>query len=91
MEETFGEVSENFQQNFAYVVSELYQVLGKDVFLLDGAATAHRGESWVQLKDEQPVDMMVKGLGDMKATSKGILCVQGIVLGAAFKSSRSRN
>jgi hypothetical protein len=85
VEETFGEVSENYQQNFAYVANELYQVLGKDVFLLDGAATAHMVESWVQLKNEQPVDMMVKGLGDMKATSRGILCVQGITLGAALK------
>jgi hypothetical protein len=85
VEETFGEVSENYQQNFAYVANELYQVLGKDVFLLDGAATAHMVESWVQLKNEQSVDMMVKGLGDMKATSRGILCVQGITLGAALK------
>jgi hypothetical protein len=78
-------VSDNLQQNFAYVANELYQILGKDVFLLDGAATAHMVESWVQLREEHPVDMVVKGLGDMKATSKGILCVQGIVLGAALK------
>jgi hypothetical protein len=85
VEETFGEVSENDQQNFAYVANELYQVLGKDVFLLDGAATTHMVESWVQLKNEQPVDLVVKGLGNMKATCKGMLCVQGITLGAALK------
>ena len=43
VEETSGEVSDNLQQNFAYVANELYQILGKDVFLLDGAAAAQDG------------------------------------------------
>jgi hypothetical protein len=67
------------------MANELHQILGKDIFLLDGAATMHMVDSWVVLQDERPVNMLVKGLGNKQASSKGVLCVRAMILGPALR------
>jgi len=67
------------------MAGELNQILGKDMFLLDGAATTHMVDNWIQLQNEKPIDIIVKGLGNMKATSRGVLTVQGMVMGTALR------
>ena len=78
---------ENYEEyeEFAYMAKQLHEELGKEVFLLDGAATANMVETWVHLEQEQPVDMVVNGLGKLRAVGKGNLVIQGVNLGEALR------
>jgi hypothetical protein len=80
-----GEQEVQEQENMLYMARHLYTKLGKDVFILDGAATAHMVDEWVQLKGESNISLTVKGLGDMNATGKGVLCVDGLELGPTLR------
>jgi hypothetical protein len=70
---------------FLYMATHLYKTLGTGAFLLDGAATVHMVEDWVELQDERVVQMQVKGVGNMMATAKGSLCVGGMKLQPALR------
>jgi len=72
-------------QNFAYMANELIHTLGQSAFVLDGAATTHVVDKWVKLDNERPVNVLVKGIGNIKATSKGTLYIQGIMMGTALR------
>jgi hypothetical protein len=52
--------------------------IGKDVFILDGAATAHLVDDWVVLKDEQPYASEVKGVGNLPVVARGKMRVGGL-------------
>ena len=80
-----GKQEGNAQENFLYMAKHLKDLLGKDVFLLDGAATTHMVDTWVMLNNERETVMNVKGLGNMTATAKGELVVQGLQLGTALR------
>jgi hypothetical protein len=75
----------NGHVEFLYMATHLYKTLGTGAFLLDGAATVHMVEDWVELQDERVVQMQVKGVGNMMATAKGSLCVGGMKLQPALR------
>jgi hypothetical protein len=72
-------------EEFAYMANRWHGCPEKGVFLLDGAATTHMVKEYVFLENERPVKMMVKGLGELQSVGKGILEIQGVVLGEALR------
>ena len=51
--------------------------LGPEVFLLDGAATAHMVDGAVVLFDEEEVNITIKGVAEAVAVAKGALVAGG--------------
>jgi hypothetical protein len=73
------------RRNLHTWLSNCTKTLKKGIFLLDGAATSHMVDEFIYLESERPVDVMVKGLGEMKAVGKGMLIIQGVALGEALR------
>jgi hypothetical protein len=87
------EESKEEPEEFLYMAKHLQDTYGKDVFLLDGAATAHMVDSWVYLEGEREVNMTVQGLGKLQGVGKGNLVIQGLhcMSRRSFESTRFRN
>jgi hypothetical protein len=73
------------EENFVYMAWTDQTGIRKSEFLLDGAATIHLVETWVNLENEITVSVKVKGLGSLNAIGKGILWVDGLCLGKALR------
>ena len=70
---------------FLYMATHLFQTLGKEAFLLDGGATVHMVEEWVNLREEKKVNLRVKGVGNMTATGEGILEIGSLELAPVLR------
>jgi hypothetical protein len=80
VEGRYSEGNVGRKEEFAYTADQWHTEMGKGVFLIDGAATSHMVSEHVFLENEQEVEVVVKGLGELRWVGKGKLVIQGISL-----------